>query len=71
MLIETYGRVYLKRRQQNTDRVREFWANVLEMFVGFHRAIVAVFLPQNTGAGRSAIANHLTRNFTSSAISAA
>lgn len=67
MLIETYDRVYLQFRQQNSDHVRDFGANFFETIVNEHQAIVDAALSRDVSACRDAIENHLKRNILPSA----
>ena len=62
MLIETYERVYLQFRQQNSDHMRDFGANFFETIVSEHQAIVDAALARDAAACRAAIEDHLKRN---------
>lgn len=62
MLIETYERVYLQFRQQNSDHARDFGVNFFETIVAEHQAIVDAALARNAAACRAAIEDHLKRN---------
>lgn len=62
MLIETYERVYLQFRQQNSEHMRDFGDNFFETIVNEHQAIVDAALARDVAACRAAIEDHLKRN---------
>lgn len=61
-LIETYGTVYARFRQQMVSQARDFGTNYFEAIIAEHQAIVDAALARDDKACRQAIYDHLKRN---------